>query len=128
MNIHISLIYAALLGLIFVALSFRVIRHRVGTRVVFGDGGNTQLSIAIRTHGNFIEYVPLALLLIMGVELVQYPSSIVHSLGIVLVLARLGHILGLASQKGVGMGRPAGTIATLLVLVLSSAMILLKSF
>ena len=57
-------LYAALLGLIFVALSIRTIRLRRRYGVGVGDGNNTELQRAARVHANFAEYVPLALLLI----------------------------------------------------------------
>lgn len=128
MNIHITLIYAAALALVFVALSIRVIRHRFGTQVILGDGGHNKLSIAIRTHANFSEYIPLTLILIMGVELLGYPSALVHAFGIILVLARLSHVYGLATKNGAGAGRPIGVVTTLGLMVASAVMILIRSF
>ncbi|MBC7421180.1 MAG: MAPEG family protein [Bdellovibrio sp.] len=128
MHIPITLIYAAVLSLIFVGLSIRVIKHRFGTQVILGDGGHHKLNIAIRTHANFNEYIPLALILIMGVELLGYNSTLVHTLGIILVLARVSHIAGLATKKGAGAGRPIGVVATLLLMIASAVMILFRSF
>lgn len=128
MKVQISLIYAAVLAIIFVALSVRVIKHRFGTQVVFGDGGHHNLSMAIRTHANFAEYIPLALILLMGVELHSYPSVVVHALGVVLVLGRVGHAVGLVTKGGAGAGRPIGAVATLLSMVTSAILILIRSF
>ncbi|MGZ9080482.1 MAG: MAPEG family protein, partial [Burkholderiales bacterium] len=55
-------LYAALLGLWLLVLSLRVVQQRRAARVSLGDGGNTALQRAIRAQGNFVEYVPLALL------------------------------------------------------------------
>ncbi len=128
MNIFITLIYAAILALIFVALSVRVIKHRFSTQVVLGDGGHHKLSVAIRTHANFTEYIPLALILLMGIEIMSYPSAVVHAFGIVLVLGRLSHSLGLATKNGVGIFRPIGVIATLAIMIASALMVLVRSF
>ncbi len=128
MNIQITLAYAAILTLIFAILSLRVVRHRFGTQVSLGDGGHHKLNIAIRTHGNFSEYIPLALILIMGVELLGYSPTVVHSLGIILILARISHIIGLATKNGVGILRPIGVIATLSSMIISAVMILLRSY
>ncbi len=125
--IHISLTYAAILAVIYVGLSIRVIKNRFSTKVLIGDGGNQKLGIAVRTHANFGEYIPLALMLIMGVELLQYPSAIVHGLGVVLVLGRLGHMHGLATNGSAGLGRPVGVVATLLLMLSSAVMILMKT-
>ena len=56
--------YAALLALLFVALSWRTIGLRRRYCVAVGDGGQPELLRAMRVHANFAEYVPLALLLI----------------------------------------------------------------
>ena len=87
MNIQITLLYAAILSIIYVALTIRVIKHRVTSKVLLGDGGISKLNIAVRTHGDFGEYIPLALFLMMGVELYQYSTSTLHTLGIALVAA-----------------------------------------
>ncbi|MBC7742575.1 MAG: MAPEG family protein [Bdellovibrionaceae bacterium] len=126
--IKISLIYAAILGFIFVALSIRVIKGRFKSKVSLGDGGHAPLNVAIRTHANFAEYVPLALIMIMGVELMNYSANIVHALGIILVLARLSHVYGLAAKNSLSNFRPVGVILTNLVLVSSAVLILIRSF
>ncbi|MBC7753589.1 MAG: MAPEG family protein [Moraxellaceae bacterium] len=128
MNINITLIYAAILAAIYVGLSIRVIKHRFGTKTLFGDAGHHDLSIAVRTHGNFAEYVPFCLILIMGVELRDYSALTIHILGTVLIVARLSHVFGLKANKGAGLGRPLGVIATLLLMVTSSVLILIRSF
>ena len=45
----------------------------------------------IRVHGNFAEYVPLALLLLLFMELQAQSRFLVHVLCIVLIAARLVH-------------------------------------
>ncbi len=57
-------LYAGLLVLWFLALSFQVIRCRRGGRISLGDGGDAKLIRVIRGHANFAEYVPVAILLL----------------------------------------------------------------
>ena len=64
----VTAVYAAVFGLVFVALSFRVIRIRQRLGVGLGDGEDPLLRRAIRVHGNFAEYVPFALLLVYFAE------------------------------------------------------------
>ena len=64
-------LYAALLALLFVVLSGRVIKQRLKHQVGLGDGGQPALVRAIRVHGNFIENVPLALLLLLMYEMMN---------------------------------------------------------
>lgn len=125
--VRISLIYAALLALIFIALSLRVVRNRFKSNVSLGDGGHTLLNVAIRTHANFAEFVPLALILIISVEFLAYPKMVVHLLGLTLLLARLSHIYGLAGKNSLGKFRPVGVISTITVITVSAVLILVKS-
>ena len=128
MQIHITLIYAAALSLLYVALSVRVIRHRFGTKVSLGDGGHSHLSVAIRTHANFSEYIPLALILLMGVEIMNYPTTLIHAFGIILVIARLSHVVGMAGKNSVGIQRPIGVVTTLGLISICALLILFRSF
>ena len=61
-------IYAAVLGILFCLPSLNVVRARGATKISLGDGGDTVLSRHIRAHGNFVEYVPLSLILILLIE------------------------------------------------------------
>lgn len=91
--------YAAVLGLIFVALSVRTIRMRRRHRVAVGDGGNAELRRAMRVHANFAEYVPLALLLIFFVEHDGTETLLVHALCIALLSGRLLHAWGVSQER-----------------------------
>ena len=49
-------VYAALLGLLFIALSVRVIRLRRSRKVAVGARGDEAIERAMRVHANFAEY------------------------------------------------------------------------
>ncbi len=125
--IKITLIYAAILSLIFIVLSLRVIKGRFKTKTSLGDGGNADLTAKIRTHGNFAEYIPLALILLMGVEYLEYPSVVVHSFGILLIFGRLIHAYGLSKVNVPSAGRPAGMITTFSIIFISAILILTRT-
>src|SRR5260221_11648043 len=57
----ITALYAGVLGILLVVISARISVLRAKFKVMFGDGGQDALMRAIRAQGNFIEYVPLAL-------------------------------------------------------------------
>lgn len=116
-------LYGALLGLLAVALTARVIVLRVRTGVQAGDGGHAPLAQAIRAHANFAEQAPLALLLLVIAETVGTPAALVHALGSVLVLARLASAWGLSHSLGPTMPRQAGAGATALVLAAAALLI-----
>jgi uncharacterized membrane protein YecN with MAPEG domain len=116
-------LYGALLGLLAVALTARVIVLRVRTGVQAGDGGHASLAQAIRAHANFAEQAPLALLLLVIAETVGTPAALVHALGSVLVLARLASAWGLSHSLGPTMPRQVGAGATALVLAAAALLI-----
>jgi uncharacterized membrane protein YecN with MAPEG domain len=108
---------AGLLGLLAVALLSNVGRLRGKTRVFIGDGGNTELITAMRAQANFVENVPMALLLIWLVS-TFYGAATVAALSVLLVVARVLHAAGMLGY--LKFGRAAGATITLLVLVVAS--------
>ncbi|HSR65223.1 MAG TPA: MAPEG family protein, partial [Xanthomonadaceae bacterium] len=87
----ITLLFTALQALLMLVLLARISRLRHGRRIGFGDGGDPQLGRAIRVHGNFVEHVPFALLLLGLLELCGLPAAWLWSFGAALLLARLLH-------------------------------------
>jgi uncharacterized membrane protein YecN with MAPEG domain len=111
---------ASLLGLIYVVLSLQVIAGRFSGKVDLGDTGNTRhpLFVAVRSHANFAEYVPLSLLLIGLLEVRTGPSLLVKGLAAALVLARLMHPFGMR-MKAPNPFRAGGVVITLSVILIS---------
>ena len=120
-------IYAALSGLILILLTIRVGGLRGRHQVGIGDGGNEELQRWIRVHANFTEYVPLALILMLLVEIAGAAAWFLHAMGAVLVLARLAHIQGLSANPGRSAGRAFGAAATLAVLLAGAATLLWRA-
>ncbi len=110
-------LYAGLCGLLFIWLSWKVIVERQRSKVGLGDGGDPDLQRAIRVHANFIEYTPLALVLLALVDVMAEYDWLVHAFGIALVVSRLLHAQGLGSTAGYSRGRYFGTLGTWLVIV-----------
>ena len=122
----ITALYAGILGLIYVFLSFFVIKGRFQHRVSLGDGQNDDLVRRIRLHSNFIEYVPLALFLIFLIEYNQLSDWVIHGLGGMLLLGRILHPFGMLFKNGVSFYRTGGMIMTLCVLIIASVLCLLS--
>jgi uncharacterized membrane protein YecN with MAPEG domain len=91
----ITSLHASVLALVYLALSLRVMRLRLIHRQALGDGGHAALTRAVRMHGHFAEYVPLALLLLLLLELAQTPPVVLHGYGLLLLASRLLHLAGL---------------------------------
>jgi uncharacterized membrane protein YecN with MAPEG domain len=116
----ITLLYAALCTLLVLALALRVIAFRFKHRIGIGDGGNADLQKRIRVHANAIEYLPLALLLLGGMELNGYPDAWIHGFGATLFVSRLLHAWGLSRSVGTSPGRFVGVLLTLLLMITMS--------
>lgn len=66
----------------------------------------------VRAHGNFAEYVPLGLLIILALELMQGQTWLVWLLGGTLTVARIAHAYGVISTYGPSPGRAIGFFLT----------------
>ena len=121
--LSITPIYIAVLGLLFVPLTLRVGSYRVQNEISLGDGQDQELIKRIRGQGNFIESVPLAVVLLLVMEVLGAGSIWLHTLGGLLVGGRLLHYLGIT---GIGhfACRPIGMFATLGVYLVTSIWIL----
>lgn len=120
----------ALLALLFIALSLMVIVRRRETRVAFKDGQDNVLLRRIRAHANFVEYVPLALIL-MGLAILLQISPVVFLLDCLLfVIGRFIHVFGILSTdvKRQIMGRIIGMILTLFPMLFLAFYVLIKGF
>ena len=119
--VPITALYASVLALLMLVLALRIIRLRWKLRVGIGDGGDKAMSRAIRVHGNATEYVPIVLLLLLVAELNHASSTLLHACGIVFVVARILHALGLGRSIGASWERMAGTVGTVGVVVTLAA-------
>ncbi len=126
-NFVVMPIYAALLGLLLLVLAGAVVRLRGKHKVGIGDGGHEDLALAGRAHANFIEYVPIALILLLLLEYRGVPAWALHGLGGGLLLGRLLHAWGLSQSRGTSPGRAIGILLTWAVLLITSLWLLLIS-
>jgi hypothetical protein len=120
-------LYAGLLTLVFVVLSFRVIKQRRQARVGIGSGDDALLLRRMRVHANFAEYVPLALLLMALLESQRANAVLLHGLGSALVVGRLVHAVGVSQAKENFNLRVTGMILTFSVLITGSLACLVLS-
>lgn len=94
----ITSLYASLAVLLIVRLSIAVIKLRRKNRVSVGDGGVEEMQLAIRTHANGVEYIPITLLLLLTLELNGAPAILIHILGATLLVGRMLHAMGLPEK------------------------------
>jgi uncharacterized membrane protein YecN with MAPEG domain len=116
--------YAALLALFFVYLSARVIRVRQTAGMPIGSGGNRLFERRIRVHANFAEYVPLALILLMLMEIRGNAGWYLHLLCLALLVARAAHAWGVSQEPDDFRFRGLGVMLTFAVLIAAAITLL----
>ncbi|WP_417841872.1 MAPEG family protein [Terasakiella sp.] len=124
-QLFVTPVYAIILTVMLILLSVRVIKARWRHRVSFHDGGVDELTRAIRSHGNFIEYVPLCLLLMALSELNHALDWTLYVVGTILLLGRLLHAIGVA--KAILKLRVYGMVLTFTALI-GAIIVLITTF
>lgn len=101
----ITIASASVLSLIYVKQSFDVIGYRTQSKIALGtytkeNVQEPELLRRTRIHGNFAEYIPLALILLGMLEGIQfYPSYVVAGFGVSIIAGRFLHWYALANGK-----------------------------
>ncbi|MCB4861742.1 MAPEG family protein [Sphingobium sp. PNB] len=116
MLLPITLTLAAACALLNMWLGIRCARIRISDHVLHGDGGSALLAKRMRAHANFIEYVPVTLILFGLVELAAGASIWLWGAALALVLARIAHGFGMDAEKPT-VWRGAGALLTWAVMV-----------
>jgi len=119
MQVPITALYAGILAIYAIWLSSRagLMRGKVGISILHGD--NMELAEKMRRHQNFIEYVPIALILIGVLEINGSNSIFLYGLGIALVIARVAHAKGLFHDNISHPLRAVGAGGTALITVIA---------
>lgn len=128
MTFPITTLYALPLILIFLALFFRVSARRAEMKTSIGNGGDALLHERIRQHGNFVEWVPLTLVLLALAEAGGANSVALHSAGGLAVLGRLLHPLGLKADNPAHPLRILGNSSNLLAIAILAVLIGMARF
>ena len=124
-DISISLALAAVFGLLHVIFTLRVGKYRFKSKISLGDGGDRELRNRVRAHGNFIENVPIALLLIFLNDLDGAEDSTLIVMGSILLASRLTHYLTIVTIKLPWVLRPLSMLGTLGTILAASLMLLI---
>lgn len=109
-------LYAGILALIYIILSFNVIMKRREFKIGMGDGDNKILKKAIRAHGNFAEFIPMILIMMILVEYTLANALMMHIIGISLIIARILQAKGLLKTEIASFERVAGTLMTFTIM------------
>lgn len=120
----ITSLYAAILAGLYICLSIYVVKGRYKHRVILGDGNIPDMTARIRSHANFAEYVPFALLLLFLVDRSNVMPWVVHLLGLMLLIGRILHAIALNNSSLIPYARPIGMVLTLAMILLCAFLLL----
>lgn len=128
MTFPITSLYVLPLIAIFVLLFIRVSSRRTELKASIGHADDQSLHERIRHHGNFVEWVPFVLILMLLAEANGGNSIAIHSAGGFLVLGRVLHPFGLTADNPAHLLRIAGNSANLLATVILAVVIAMGHF
>ena len=112
----ISSLYIGLHGLFAVFLANFVLYIRLRSDKV----PDWQPDAVLRVQANFVENVPLALLLLFLIDVQGAPSQLIHFFGSALFLSRIMHAYGLGRIEGANYPRLIGAQGTFLIISILS--------
>ena len=120
-------LWSGLLVLLLVLLSVRVVMARRSHRVLLGDGGVAQVTLAGRVFGNAAEYIPAGIAALALLALLGMPVMAIHIIGGLLLAGRVVHAVSLSDKRPTA-GRVAGMALTFLALIGAGSMLVVHAF
>ena len=113
---------AAALAFLLVALSIHISRLRLKHRIAFGDGGNKNLTMAMRAHGNSLEQSVIFMPLLYFIDMhAGVDGTVVLALGAGFVVARVVYCAALFMR--ILPVRQVAHVATMLLLIGAAGLI-----
>lgn len=104
--------YIAVLIVLGIALTWRVVMVRHAAQVSLGDGQNPELLKRIRAHGNFAEHAPWIALPLLVLPFIGASEIFIHIIGATGVTGRILHAIAVSKGNAMLRFRAAGMIMT----------------
>ncbi len=125
----VTMLYAALCGVLLIALALNIVRLRLGRRVPLGVGSeDSGLEQPVRVHGNFTEYAPTFLILLLLAELGGAAFWFLHLMGAAFLVGRVLHAYGLSTVRARSFGRFYGSVFSWSAILVLCGYVLIRSF
>ena len=126
-DLHISMIAAALAAFIAGWLGSRCGKLRISEKIIHGDGGHSLLHRRMRAQSNFTEYTPIALALILVLDLARQDGWPLALSALAFMAGRVLHAIGMDAE-GPAKPRMIGMLLTFPLLLLWAVWALLAAF
>ena len=126
MQLPITALYGAIFAIFALALSFRAggFRGETGISLLHGDPVNWELAERVRRHQNFLEYVPMFVILMGLIEINGGSASFLYVVGALMIIVRVAHAIGLKHDDMSHIGRTIGAAGTALITLVSAIYVL----
>ncbi|WP_150911571.1 MAPEG family protein [Marinobacter halotolerans] len=129
MIVPVSAVFAAVLGLLLLFLSFLVSRYRLKFKQGLGVSEDIDFQATVRAHANLVEYAPIGLIMLAIAELNGVSSTLIYWIGMGFVVGRLLHAFGMINGRGgPHMARMAGILLTWLAILALSLLLFWNVF
>ncbi|MEO1312680.1 MAG: MAPEG family protein [Pseudomonadota bacterium] len=106
------------LVLLWLTLSIGALRGKL--KIFVGDDGNLRMIRAMRGQANFIEMVPMILLMMLAMALLGTPVWLLHLFGVLLVISRIAHGAHFLAEDAPGWQRSLGAALSMLLMLLGA--------
>ncbi|WP_148864567.1 MAPEG family protein [Marinobacter fonticola] len=127
MIIPVTAVFAAITAMLMLFLAWRVTTFRRKYKTALGDGGQQDFQVAIRAHGNLVEYAPIALILMAIGELNGVAAVYIYGVGMLFIIGRLLHAWGfIQSRGGYALSRMIGVLFTWLAILIMALLMLIN--
>ena len=117
MTLPITLMYAGIFAIFALLLSFKAgsARGKSGISILHGDPVDMKLAEKIRRHQNFLEYVPMFLIVFAALEANGVSGLFLYIVGDLMIISRIFHAFGLHHDNMAHVGRLIGAGGTALL-------------
>jgi len=127
MALTITPLYIGILAFLFIPFTLYVGMYRAKSGIYLGHDNDETMLRRMRAQANFVETVPLALILLTTMEISGAGATLLHSLGSILVVGRLSHYLQLSGILQPMLLRAGGMLLTIAVYLVGSIWLLMKA-
>lgn len=128
MTLPITSLFASILAVMLLVLTYRVIIARSSSGHSILHGEDMDLAMKIRIHGNFVEFVPMAIVLLALAEASGASELPLYVAGALLVVSRFLIPFGMHIDRMTHPLRIAGNMGTHLSIVICIGLIAYGNF
>ena len=118
-SIPITGLYTGLTIILAIILGAGIGVYRGKKKISIGDGGDPEVLLRMRRHGNLVETAALTLLAMAIIEINGAPSGLLHGLGTAYILSRIAHPIGLQADSVTHPLRTIGAMGSTLVMLIA---------